>query len=236
MLRFLIALLRRTETRALLTWLAAAGAVMGFLEIADDVGEGDTDEIDRRLLMMMREPGRPDDPIGPRAFEEAMRDVTALGGFTVLTLLTVAAVVVFALHRSRRQAAVLALTVLSAQWTSGALKDFYDRPRPNLVPHGSYVYSESFPSGHSTLSAATWLTLATMIASLETRPAMKALAYALATLIVLAVGASRVYLGVHWPSDVLAGWAAGAAFAFAAWIVLDLWRRFGRRQKRDEAS
>jgi undecaprenyl-diphosphatase len=222
----LIGLVRRTETRVLLIWLGVAGAVWGFLNVANEMREGETADIDRRLLLLMREPGRPDDPIGPRTFEEPMRDVTGLGGFTILTLVTVVAVLAFAFHGKRRQAVILGATVLLAQATSEILKGVYHRPRPMLVPHGSYVYSASFPSGHSTLAAATFLTLATMVASLETHRSTKALAYAAAMLATVAVGISRVYLGVHWPSDVLAGWCAGAGFAFAAWTVLD-W--MGRR-------
>jgi undecaprenyl-diphosphatase len=224
-LRFLSAMVRRTEARALAIWLGAAGAIWAFLAIADEMREGGTAAIDRRLLLLMREPGHPSEPIGSRSFEEAMRDVTALGGFTFLTLLVVVSGLAFVFHGKRRQAVILVSTVLLAQWTSGALKTFYDRPRPDLVPHGSFVYSASFPSGHSTLAAATLLTLATMTASLEPRRETKILAYAVAMLVTIAVGVSRVYLGVHWPTDVLAGWCAGAAFAFAAWMALDFMRR-----------
>ena len=112
-------------------------------------------------------------------------------------------------------------TVIAANISSEVLKQFYDRPRPDLVPHGSYVYSASFPSGHSTLAAATFLTLATVIASLEPRRATKALTYVVAVALTIMVGFSRVYLGVHWPSDVLGGWCLGAAWALAGWIVLN---------------
>ena len=112
------------------------------------------------------------------------------------------------------------MTVLSAQFASETLKSLYGRPRPDLVPHGSYVYSGSFPSGHSMLAAATYLTLAMLIASVEPKRRTKALVYVLAGLVIVSVGFSRVYLGVHWPSDVLAGWAAGAAWALGAWVAL----------------
>jgi undecaprenyl-diphosphatase len=227
MIRFLTSLIARTETRALAIWLAVAGSIWGFLNVADEVGEGDTAAIDRHLLLMLRDPRDPSDPLGPRRLEESMRDVTALGGFTVLSLLTLTAVLALLFHRKVRQASILGATVLLAMASSELLKVVYDRPRPALVPHGSYVYSQSFPSGHSTLAAATFLTLATVIASLEPHRSTKRLAYALATLLIVAIGFSRVYLGVHWPSDVLAGWALGAAWAFVAWIALD-WTRPGK--------
>ena len=220
----MLRLFRQLETRALILLACVATAIWAFLSIGGEMLEGETSGLDRRILLMLRAPGDAADPIGPRALEEAMRDVTALGGFTVLTLVTIVAALAFLLHRKRRQAAVLVGTVLMAQVSSEVLKTLYDRPRPDLVPHGSYVYSASFPSGHSMLSAAVYLTLAVLIASLEPRRATKALVFVLAAGVMTAVGFSRVYLGVHWPSDVLAGWSAGAAWAFSAWVVL-LWLR-----------
>lgn len=213
-------LLRRLESRALILLMALAAAVWAFLAIADEMAEGGTMAIDRRLLLMLRVPGDISDPLGGRSLEEAMRDLTALGGFTVLTLVTVVAVAAFLLHRKRLQALILAGTVLISQVCSEQLKHLYGRPRPDLVPHGSYVYSASFPSGHSMLSGATYLTLAMLVASLEPRRATKALVFVLAVVLMVAIGFSRVYLGVHWPSDVLAGWCAGAAAAFLAWLAL----------------
>ena len=214
-------LLRRLETRALLLWLAVAGAVWGFMGLGGEVLEGDTAAFDRRLLLMLRNPANPADPIGPRGFEESMRDITALGGVTFLTLLTITATLVLALHGKRTRAAIFAATVILADLSSEVLKQVYGRPRPDLVPHGSYVYSASFPSGHSTMAAATFLTLATVIASLEPRRATKALAYVLAVALMVLIGFSRVYLGVHWPSDVLAGWSLGTGWALVAWIAVN---------------
>jgi undecaprenyl-diphosphatase len=150
-----------------------------------------------------------------------MRDITALGGVTFLTLLTVVATLALVFHGRWKRALVFAGTVIAANISSEVLKQVYDRPRPSLVPHGVYVYSGSFPSGHSTLAAATFLTLATVIASLEPYRSTKALTYVVAIVVTVMVGFSRVYLGVHWPSDVLAGWCLGAAWALVAWIVLN---------------
>lgn len=213
-------LLRRLESRALVALFAAAGAGWAFLALGDEVLEGDTLALDRKILLAFRAPGNPADPVGSQSLQEAMRDVTALGGFTVLTLVTVVAAAAFLLHRKVRHALVLVVTVLVAQAGSEGLKGLYGRPRPDLVPHGVYVYSGSFPSGHSMLSAAVYLTLAALIASLEPRRGAKVLVFATAVLVMLAVGVSRIYLGVHWPSDVLAGWCAGAVLALFAWSVL----------------
>lgn len=219
-------LLGRIESRALILVIGAAAAIWAFFNIASEVREGDTLAIDRHILLALRNPADPSDPIGSRSFQEAMRDVTALGGTTVTILVTVVGVLAFLMHRRRWHAAILAVTVLLADISSEGLKALYGRPRPDLAPHGSFVYSASFPSGHSTLSAATFLTLAMLIASLEPNRGTKVMVYTLAMLLVIAVGVSRVYLAVHWPSDVLAGWCLGAAWALAAWTAL---LRFGRR-------
>lgn len=213
-------LLKRLESRALVLLLGAALAGWAFLAIGGEMREGETLALDRRILMSLRAPGDPSQPIGSHSFQEAMRDVTALGGVTVLTLVTVVAALAFVFHRKLRHAAVFVVAVLIAQVGSEQLKHLYGRPRPDLVPHGQYVYSASFPSGHSMISTAVYLTLAAMIASLEPRRPAKALAFAVAIFLMAAIGISRIYLAVHWPSDVLAGWCAGGAVALAAWIAL----------------
>jgi undecaprenyl-diphosphatase len=213
-------MLARVELRFLLLLGGLAALVWGFLTIGGEMAEGETLAFDQRVLLSLRVPGDPADPIGPRAFEEAMRDVTALGGFTVLTLVTVVATLAFAMHRRWKHAGVMAGTILLAQACSRLLKNLYDRPRPDLAPHLVEVYSGSFPSGHAMLSAATYLTLAALIAHLEVKRRAKVLVFVLALLLMAAIGFSRVYLGVHWPSDVAAGWCVGAAWAFGAWLVL----------------
>jgi undecaprenyl-diphosphatase len=231
--KILQSLLRRIESRALILVIGAAGALWAFFNIASEVGEGDTTKLDTKILLTLRNPADPSDPIGSRSLQEALRDVTALGGVTVITLVSVVGVLAFLMHRRLWHAGIFAGTVLLAFISSEGLKDLYDRPRPELVPHGSYVYSSSFPSGHSTLSAATFLTLAMLIASLEPNRGTKRMVFALAALLVLGIGFSRVYLGVHWPSDVLAGWCLGAAWALAAWTVL---LRFGARDDVKESK
>ena len=222
--RSLGVILNRLEFRTLALIVAAGTAVWAFFKISDEVRENETEAIDRILLLALRTPGHPSDPIGSRSFEEAMRDVTALGGFTFLTLLVTITVLCLWFYRQRRQAVVLAVTILASQASAELLKSFYGRPRPDLVPHGSYVYSHSFPSGHSMLSAATFLTIAAILSSFERRRRAKAFVFAIAMLLTAAVGMSRVYLGVHWPSDVLAGWTLGAAWALAGRLALSVWR------------
>ena len=216
------ALLGRVEVRALMLWASAAGALWFFINVAGEMREGETTALDTRLLLALRTPGHPADPIGPPWFEETMRDITALGGVTFLTLLTVSAIAILLFHGKRRHALIFLVTVVSAQVTTELLKGFFGRPRPTLVPHGSFVYSHSFPSGHSTLAAATLLSLAALVASLERTRRAKIYDFVLAILITFAVGFSRIYLGVHWPSDVLAGWALGSMWALGSLIALDM--------------
>ncbi|PZQ63297.1 MAG: PA-phosphatase [Phenylobacterium zucineum] len=212
--------IRRFEARVLIAFVLVTGGVSAFLALADEMSEGETEALDRRLILALRTPGDLNDPIGSHGVEEAVRDVTALGGTTLVVLVTVVGVLAFAFHRRYRHALVLAVTVLLATLSNGTTKAFFSRPRPDLVPHEVYVYSGSFPSGHSTMAAATYLTLAMLIASLEPRRRTKGLVYGLAGLILVGVGFSRIYLGVHWPSDVLAGWCLGAVWALAAWLAL----------------
>lgn len=212
--------LRRFETKVLLAFLLAALALYNFFEIGGDMIEGDTVDFDRRVMLAMRNPADLSDPIGSLSVEEAVRDITALGGFTLVTLATVVGLTLFLFHRKWLHAGVLIGTVLLALASSEGMKLLYGRPRPDLVPHGVHVYSGSFPSGHSTLAAATFLTLAALISSLEPKRRTKAVVYGLALAILAAVGLSRVYLGVHYPSDVLAGWCLGATWALGAWMTL----------------
>lgn len=193
----------------------AAAAVLAFVAIADEVIEGETHGFDEAVLLALRAPGDPADPLGPPWVEEMARDLTALGGTGVLTFLTLAAAGLLVLQRRRGTALYLLGAVGSGILLSSTAKVLFDRPRPDLVPHGSHVYTASFPSGHSLMAAVVYLTLAVLVARGFPERGVKIYVVALALLVTLAVGVSRVYLGVHWPTDVLAGWAAGGAWALA---------------------
>ncbi len=201
--------------------LAAISALLafGFLSLSRAVMAGRTEDLDRTLLLAMRETDNPSDPVGPRWFEEACRDMTALGGVTVLSLLTVTVTAFFWLAGMHRAAVYVAVAVVGAAVINSALKVAFDRPRPDLVPHGSVVYQASFPSGHSMLAATVYLTLGMVASRFVPRRRLKVLLIGMAFLVTAAVGASRVYLGVHWPTDVLAGWAVGVAWALVCWCV-----------------
>ncbi len=208
-----------------------AGALWAFIGIADEVREGETATFDERILLAMRNPADRSDPLGPRWVEEVGRDVTALGGVTVLTLVTLSAVGYLLLERKRRTALFVFVAVSGGQLLSTALKIGFHRPRPELVPHETYVYTSSFPSGHSMMAAVTYLTLAALLAHVHRRRRVKTYFMILAILLTLAIGVSRVYLGVHWPTDVAAGWTAGALWALLCWLI-GLWlQRRGRIER-----
>ena len=223
--------LRQVIGRADLVVLVAVGmiAVSGwaFLEIADAVTDGPPGHVDTQTLRALREPGDPSDPIGPRWLEEAARDVTALGGYTVLTLL-VASVVGYLLLARHYPSALLVLTAtLGGLLISHLLKGIYARPRPDLVPHLVRVSTDSFPSGHAMLSAVVYLTLGALLARLVEGRWTRVYFVAVAVLLTLLVGISRVYLGVHYPTDVVAGWAAGLVWAVLCWLAARYLQRRG---------
>lgn len=193
-----------------------------FVKVAGEVMEGDAGALDRGILLALRNPADPSDPLGPPWLEESMRDLTALGGTAVLTLITVLAMIFLLMIRRRHTAWLVAFSVAGGTLLSQALKWGFDRPRPDLVPHGMSVYSQSFPSGHAMLSAVVYLTLGALLARTQPRIRMKVFLLGSAIALTVIVGISRIYLGVHWPTDVLGGWALGAAWAAFCWLVM-LW-------------
>ncbi|WAC17945.1 phosphatase PAP2 family protein [Luteolibacter sp. SL250] len=199
--------------------LVIAGSLWGFTEISDEIGEGDAHSLDRQILLSMREPGNPSDPIGSVKLEEMGRDLTALGGFTILTGLTVSAAGVALVMRKRRLAGIITVAVMGGMILTTFVKRGFDRPRPDLVPHGVVVTNASFPSGHAMMAAVVYLTLGLLLARIQPLRPLRLYIVALSVMITLLVGVSRVYLGVHWPTDVLAGWTLGAAWALAFWLI-----------------
>ncbi|HSU82229.1 MAG TPA: phosphatase PAP2 family protein, partial [Thermoanaerobaculia bacterium] len=157
------------ELLPLIALIVIAGGIWIFAELADEVKEGGTRQIDTRILLALRNPADRSDPLGPAWVEETERDFTALGGVAVMSLLTLG-VCGFLLIDGKDRAAVLVLIAVGGGllWSS-VLKHGFERPRPELVPHGSYVYTSSFPSGHSTMAAATYLTLGALLARVQRR-------------------------------------------------------------------
>jgi undecaprenyl-diphosphatase len=228
--------LARQELVPLILLVLIAGGVWGFVELADEVSEGETRALDRAVLLALREPADLSDPLGPTWLEEAVLDWTALGGFAVLALLTLAICGFLVLDGKEHAALLVLASVAGGLLGSHLLKEGFERPRPDLVPHRAVVSSASFPSGHSMQAAATYLTLGVLLARVQKRRRLKVYILALAAFLTFLVGLSRVYLGVHWPTDVLAGWTAGGAWAVLCWAVALRLQRRGAVEKPGESG
>jgi undecaprenyl-diphosphatase len=207
------------ERALLLSLLLVAAALFAFLRLASEVGEGDTMAFDRSILLALRSAADPAVPIGPDWLAEAMADITAFGSVAGLLLVT-AATLGYLLISGRPRTALFVLAATGGGSAIGKLlKLAYGRPRPDIVPHLVDVTSASFPSGHAADSAIVFLTLAALIARTVADRAVRLYLLSVAILLTLMIGASRVYLGVHWPSDVVAGWTFGAAWALLCSIA-----------------
>ena len=210
---------RRVEFNVLLAGLIVAGGLWGFVELLEVARDASPHALDTQILLAFRAPGNPNDPIGPLWVEEAMRDLTALGSTSVLIFIILSVFFYLLIAGKPAAAFFVVAAVAGGQMLSSLLKLGIDRPRPDLVSHLAEVYTLSFPSGHAMLSAVTYLTLGSLLARVLTGRALKIYVLGVAVTATLLVGVSRIYLGVHWPSDVLAGWCAGSAWAMFCWLV-----------------
>lgn len=215
------------ERRLLLLLAFIVAGVWLFAELADVVFDDEPEfrSVDETLILALREPQDLSDPIGPVTVETAVRDVTALGGTTILGFLTISAAAFLLLRGNRRTALILIVAVVGGTLLSMVFKDFFARPRPTVVPVEVEVLNYSFPSGHAMLAAATYLTIGALLSRTQKRTVIKIYILVLSVVLTVAIGFSRVYLGVHWPTDVLAGWLAGAVWALVVVFAADLWRR-----------
>ena len=236
-------MLLRRATRRVVHWvggsdlvgllgvLALVVGIFGFFLLAGAVRVGGTQQLDERVLLALRIPDDPAVPLGPPWMGEVGRDLTAVGGVAFLFLITGSVAGFLLLCRKYHALVLLVATIGGGLLLSTLLKRYIDRPRPSLVPHLSYVASTSFPSGHSMLSAIVYLTLGALLARLIRPVRLKLYFLAVALLLTFLVGLSRVYLGVHYPSDVLAGWAAGLAWAVLCWLLTRRLQREGAVEK-----
>lgn len=221
------AVLKRVEFPMLLAGIIIAGGMWGFLELMEVARDTSPHSLDNEILLYFRVDGHPDTPIGPAWLQGAMRDITALGSASVLTLITAAAAIYLFLIKRPATALFVIASIASGQMLSSLLKAGVDRPRPELVSHLAQETSLSFPSGHAMISALVFLTLGALVSRVVHGRTTKIYVLSLAVFITLLVGVSRIYLGVHWPSDVLAGWCAGFAWAMLWWLAARLLQRRG---------
>lgn len=226
----------RGEFSILAALLVIAGTGYAILKLASEIGEGETHAFDQAILLAFRNPADLADPIGPWWLEQVMKDITSLGSSAVLTLITIVALGYLLIERKYHAAAFLLVAMVGGTLLSTLLKMGFDRPRPDLVAHGAQVYSASFPSGHALMSAVAYLTLGALLARIQKGHRLKLYFLGIAVVLTLMVGVSRVYLGVHWPTDVLAGWCIGAAWALSCWLVAIWLQRRGQMERAEEAA
>ena len=208
----------RMDGRILTAFLALALLLFLFIRLAWEMTEGETLSIDKALMLALRT-SDPSVPIGPSWFANVMLQLTALGGGPVLWLVTFLAAGYMLAIRRVTSTAVLVTSVASGMMLSTLLKGLFERPRPDLVAHLVQVQTTSFPSGHAMNSAVVYLTLGGLLASTEKRRPVRVYLLSVAIALTVIIGFSRVYLGVHWPSDVAAGWCIGAAWALLCSMI-----------------
>src|SRR5258708_20287252 len=212
-----IAKLAQAETRLFASILEIGGIVGGLGLVGEEVIEGETLPFDRKLLLALRQAGNPGVPIGPPWLPEAARDISALGSTIVLGILLLAVVGYLLLTRRRAAAWLMLGAVSSGVALNSLLKFSFARPRPDLVVPAVRVFTASFPSGHSTMSAITYLTLGALLARTHSEIPVRIYFMTLARMLTVLVGLSRIYLGFHYPTDVLSGWWIRTACALGCW-------------------
>jgi undecaprenyl-diphosphatase len=228
--------LRSQEIVVFVGLAIAVGGVWAFVELADEVVEKSTESIDKRIVRAMRLPNQPDVKRGPRWLHEVGRDITALGGVAVLSIVTGLVAGFLMMRRQYHAMWFVLIATAGGLIVSSTLKWIVDRPRPDVVPHHSYVTSSSFPSGHSMLSAVVYLTLGVLLARFVTGRRFRIYFLTVALLLTFLVGVSRVYMGVHYPTDVLAGWTAGLVWAVLCWLVARHLQRRHTLERPDEPT
>ena len=219
-------LLGGTEgVRLLVLLLVIVGCGLGFIALADEILEQETQGFDEAVVRAMRRADDPSMPIGPRWLRGAALDVTALGGVTVLTLVTLAVCGFLALVRHFLSMLLVLGSTMGGAVLNFSLKALFSRPRPAVVPHLAEASSASFPSGHAMLSAIVYLTLGVLLAQLSESRWLKVYVLGVAVLLTFMVGLTRVFLGVHYLTDVLGGWMAGLAWALFTVVLARAARR-----------
>lgn len=225
---------RRAAVLPVIFLTILGSGVYAFLEIADEVGEGEIRRLDEYLFLLFRDDADPSKLLGPAWLEETALEVTALGGYPLIILAVTAVVGLLLVTGRRGPALFVVLSVGTGALLTHVLKESYGRVRPDLVEGLDPVHTASFPSGHALVATVAYLTLASLVMRFFDDWRVRVYVAGLALFVALIVGVSRVYIGVHWPSDVAAGWALGIAWASLSWLVVSGLQFYRRRQKRGE--
>lgn len=210
---------RLRELGVLIAMFIIVAGTWGFIELADEVFEGDTQAFDEWVVRSLRQSEDRSLPLGPSWLAEAARDITALGSGAVLVLVIAAAAGYLWLRGKHHAAWLVLIATISGQAVGWILKESFSRERPTVVPHLADVTTPSFPSGHSMMSAVVFMTLGALLMRFVTRRRDKLYILSIGLLLTAFIGATRIYLGVHYPTDVLAGWTAGLVWAMLCWLT-----------------
>jgi undecaprenyl-diphosphatase len=222
----------RANSALLTSVLVVGGLLVVFALIAEEVLEGEPFAFDRNVLLALRSPANPAEPIGPVWLQEGARDLTALGSFTVLGIVLVTVVGYLFLAGKRAAAFLVLVAVVGGVILNTLLKLGFARPRPEFAT-ATRVFTPSFPSGHAALSAVAYLTLGALLAQLHRATRIRIYFLATGVMLTLLVGLSRIYLGVHYPTDVIAGWCIGSAWAWACWALMTRLQQRGQVEPPD---
>lgn len=210
------------EVSILFIFFAMAVCLFVFIQIAYAVSDGEIYSIDKEILLLFRNSDNPDLTLGSERAQYIMRDITALGSSTILTIIVLFVVLYLAFKKEIRSIIFVLTAAIGGGVLVQILKFLFARPRPEIVPQLVSEISMSFPSGHSAMSAVVYLSLAVLISRIETSKKMRVFFISSALIITFIVGLSRIYLGVHYPTDVLAGWMIGLFWSLLCWFVASI--------------
>jgi undecaprenyl-diphosphatase len=219
---------KKTEVFGLLIMLTGLAV---FVTLAAQLGTPSVQRFDETVVRSLRNAEDLALPVGPAWFNELARDFTALGGYGILSTITILVTTFLHLERRPARAHFVVVAIFAGYSLSMTLKALIARPRPDIVPWLSHVHSSSFPSGHSMMSAVVYLSLGLMLSDLTSRRLVKTFVVVAPLTISALVGLSRVYMGVHYPTDVVAGWWLGISWSLACWLAIRRWRAFREVRK-----
>jgi undecaprenyl-diphosphatase len=211
--------LARSEAAPLSALVILAGGAALFIDLAEDMGEAEHQSLDESVLHWLHPGPNLAEPIGPAWLDHAMTDLTSLGSVAVLAVVAISVLGYLLFEKRWVQSALLVVSLAGGLVLSETMKMVFERSRPPEAYHAMGTLNASFPSGHALLATVAYLTLGAMLAQAMKKRRLKAYVIGWAVVLAMTVGVSRIYLGVHWTSDVLAGWSLGAAWAMACWLI-----------------
>ena len=203
--------------------LVALGATWIFMRIAAEVREGETQSFDVAVLRYVETHQTP-------FLDKAMIEITFLGTGVIVMMLVAVSGMFLWLTKHKHSALLLMVSTAGAILLNGLLKAGFDRPRPQVFEWGQHTVSSSFPSGHAMSAATVYMTVAYLAARLQRRHVSRVLTLFAATIVVVLIAISRLYLGVHYPTDVAAGVLIGIAWAALCMAMLEATLLYGRRR------